>query len=313
MVQTICKQLAVPLICAAAAGGGAPPAGAQPGPKASPAKSALTVGISDNSSAMFSESQYQSLHTTTARDMVVWNVAVMKNKKYLKATRQWVNAAVADGVKPMISFAGNGNYIPSVSVYTKAIRAFIKMFPQVKTYTPWNEPDWIYRPALAKHPSLAAGYFNALAKYCHRCAVVAGDVYLPSNQGLASWVRAYARSLHHRPAAWALHPYDDIRGHQTKQIQAFERVTRGPIWLTEISGVERRGHWGFKNQNQNHANNDERFLFALPKRFHRIARIYHYQWQGTPSAPWDSGLLGPQGRPRPAYYTVRSATEGHLR
>ncbi|HEY1590268.1 MAG TPA: glycosyl hydrolase [Solirubrobacteraceae bacterium] len=312
MVQTICKQLAVPLICAAAAGGGAPPAGAQPGPKASPAKSALTVGISDNSAAMFSESQYQSLHSTTARDMVFWNIAVMKNKKYLKATRQWVNAAVADGVNPMISFAGNGNYIPSVSVYTKAIRAFIKMFPQVKTYTPWNEPDWIYRPALAKHPSLAAGYFNALAKYCHRCTVAAGDVYLPSNQGLASWVRAYARSLHHRPAAWALHPYDDIRAHQTKQIQAFESVTRGPIWLTEISGVERRGHWGFKNQNQNHANKDERFLFALPKRFHRITRIYHYQWQGTPSAPWDSGLLGPQGRPRPAYYTVRSATQGHL-
>ncbi len=311
MVQSICKQLALPLICAAAMGG-APPPSAQAQPQASPAKSTLTVGVSDNGSSMFASPQFAALHVKTARDMVFWNVAVMKNKKDLNATRQWVNAAVAAHVTPLISFAGNGNYIPSVKVYTAAIKAFLRDFPQVKTFTPWNEPDWIYRPALAKHPSLAAGYFNALARYCHHCKVVAGDVYLPTNQGLASWVRAYARALHHRPAAWALHPYDDIRGHKTSQIRAFERVTKGPIWLTEISGVERRGHWQFKNQNQNAANKDERYLFALPKRFHRITRIYHYQWQGTPAAPWDSGLIGPQGRPRPAYYTVRSAAAGHL-
>jgi hypothetical protein len=312
MVQAICKQLAVPLICAAAAGGSAPPASAQPTPQASPAKSSLTVGISDNGSTMFGSAPFLALHVTTARDMVFWNVAVLKNKKALNATRQWVKSATAAGVKPMISFTGNGNYIPSVKVYTQAIKAFLHDFPQVKTFTPWNEPDWIYRPALAKHPSLAAGYFNALARYCRHCSVVAGDVYLPTNQGLASWVRAYARSLHHRPAAWALHPYDDVRAHQTKQIRAFESVTKGPIWLTEISGVERRGHWQFKNQNQNAANKDERYLFALPKRFHRITRIYHYQWAGTPWAPWDSGLLGPGGRPRPAYYTVRSAAQGQL-
>jgi hypothetical protein len=302
MVQSLCK-LGVALACTAALGAGAAPASAKP---------TLTVGISDNGSWMFGTSQFRALHVTTARDMVFWNVAVMRNKKYLTLTRQWIKAAQQAGVRPMITFAGNGNYIPSVSVYTAAIKAFLHDFPQVKVFTPWNEPDWIYRPALAKHPSLAAGYFNALARYCHHCTVVAGDVYLPVNQGLASWVRAYARALHHKPAAWALHPYDDVRGHKTGQIRAFEGVTHGPIWLTEISGVERRGHWQFKNQSANAANRDERYLFALPKRFHRITRIYHYQWGGTPAAPWDSGLVGPQGRPRPAYYTVRSAAQGKL-
>jgi len=312
MVQTLCKQLMLPLICAAAIGGGAPPASAQPKPQASPAKSTLTVGVSDNGAAMFSSAQFQSMHVTTARDMVFWNVAVMKNRKYLNLTRQWVKAALKAHVQPMISFAGNGNYIPSVKVYTAAIKAFLHAVPQVKVFAPWNEPDWIYRPKLSNNPGLAAGYFNALARYCHRCTIVAGDVYRPVNQGLASWVRAYARALHHRPGAWALHNYDDVRSHTTSQLRAFQRVTRGPIWLTEISGVERRGHWQFKNQNSFAANKDERFLFDLAKRFHRITRIYHYQWQGTPSAPWDSGLVGPQGRPRPAYYTVRSAAQGRL-
>src|SRR2546429_598246 len=82
-----------------------------------------------------------------------------------------------------------------------AVWALLQDFPQVKGYRACNEPDWIDRPAVAKHPSVAAGYFNALARGCDHCKVVAGGVSLPVNQGLASWVRAYARGLHHRPAA----------------------------------------------------------------------------------------------------------------
>jgi hypothetical protein len=278
---------------------------------AQPARVHLTSGVSDNGEYMFEEHSFQRLHIKTARVIVTWNVAVMRNKSQLKSVRKWLSSARSDHVTPMVSFAGNGNYVPSVVVYTAAIKAFLHDFPQVKTYTPWNEPDWIYR-SLANQPWLAAGYFNSLAYWCHRCTIVAGDVYRPSWQGLAAWVRTYARYLHARPKAWALHPYDDVRAHTSSQIRAFESVTSGPIWLTEISGVERRGHWGFPNQSPNGANNDERYLFALPKRFHRIERIYHYQWQAVPAAPWDSGLVGPQGKPRPAYWTFGNAVKGKL-
>jgi hypothetical protein len=79
------------------------------------------------------------------------------------------------------------------------------------------------------------------------------------------------------------------------------------VWLTEIGGVERRGHWQYSNQSVFGAARDERFLFTLPRRFHRVTRIYHYQWQGTFAGPftgWDSGLIGPRGVPRPAYWTL---------
>jgi hypothetical protein len=272
----------------------------------------LTVGVSDNGEYMFEEQSFQRLHVPTARLMMPWNVAVMRDKTLLRATAKWLSSAHSDGVTPMISFAGNGNYIPSYPVYAAAIKAFLHDFPQVKTYSPWNEPDWIYRPALANNPKLAADYFNVLIHWCHHCTIVAGDVYRPAWQGLASWVRTYARYLHARPRAWALHPYDDVRSHTTSQIQAFESVTSGAIWLTEISGVERRGHWGFPNQSPNGADNDERFLFDLPKRFKRIQRIYHYQWQAVAAAPWDSGLVGPLGKPRPAYWTFANAVKGKL-
>ena len=279
--------------------------------------SALTVGVSDNAPSMFSESSFRQLHIKTARMLVAWNVAVTRNRALLGATRAWVRAAQADNVEPMISFqapgGAAGNHIPSVTEYRGAIKAFLHDLPSVKVYTPWNEPDFIYR-SLSHNPWLAAQYFNVLARWCRHCTIVAGDVYRPASDGLASWVRAYKRYLHARPAAWALHPYDDVRAHTSAQLRAFMSVIGGgsQIWLDEISGVERRGHWPWPNQSPNAANQDERYMFALPRRFRQITRIYHYQWQSEPAAPWDSGLLGPQGQPRPAYWTFANAVSGKL-
>jgi hypothetical protein len=267
---------------------------------------AVMVGISDNASAMFFQHNFQRLNIATARYMTPWNVAVMRNKGPLQAARAWIKTAEAVGVTPMVSFSGNGNYIPSWPVYAAAVKAFLHDFPSVTTYTPWNEPDWIYRPALANNPKLAADYFNVLIHWCHRCTIVAGDVYLPAPQ-LGPWIADYQRYLHARPKAWALHNYYDVRTHTTAQLQTMERLTSGQIWLTETGGIERRGHWQFSNQGVWAAARDEAFLFSIPWRFRRVTRIYHYQWRGTnlsPSTGWDSGLIGPRGVPRPAYWTV---------
>ena len=275
--------------------------------------SRLTVGISDNGSAMFSNPLFNAINLTVARYQVDWNAAVMRDKAQLHGVQAWVAAALADHVQPMISFTGDigttSSYVPTTAQYRHAIRAFLKAVPQVKVYTAWNEPDWIYRPGLANHPALAASYFNVLVRYCHGCTVVAGDLYLPAAQ-LGPWIKAYKRHLASRPAAWALHNYYDVRTHKTAQLRTMLALTSGPIWLDEISGVERRGHWQYRNQSVTAAARDEKFLFSLPKRFPRIARIYHYQWQGTrpsPSTGWDSGLLYPNGTPRPAYYVVAKA------
>ncbi len=277
-------------------------------PAAASAK--LMVGVSDNNFYMFGAPRFQKLHVSTARDIVFWNAAVTKNKTALNTARTWITLAKETGATPLISFTGNGNYIPTVAQYTAAVKAFIRDFPSVKLYTAWNEPDWIYH-SLSRNPRLAAAYFNALVKACRGCTIVAGDLYRPASE-LGPWIRAYKAGLHYRPAAWALHPYDDIRSHTTSQIRTMEANTSGPIWLDEISGVEVRGHWQYRNQGVVAAGRDEKFLFSLPKRFPRIARIYHYQWQASPKTPWDSALIGPLGAPRPAYYTFVDALHGKL-
>ena len=276
----------------------------------------LMVGVGDSSGNMFSNRWFRRLPIKIARYMVPWNAAITHDTTQLGYARTFVDQALGAGVQPMITFAAPGgsagNYIPDDKTYTRAVKAFIRAVPQVRVYSPWNEPDFIYR-SLSQQPGLAAAYFNTLVRACRGCTIVAGDFYRDASDGLGSWIQAYSRGLRFRPVAWALHPYHDVRGHHTAQVQTLERYAgSSQIWLDEISGVERRGHWAYPNQSPNAANTDERFLFVLPKIFHNITRIYHYQWQADPKAGWDSGLLGPGGQPRPAYWTFANAVRGKL-
>ena len=71
----------------------------------------------------------------------------------------------------------------------------------------------------------------------------------------------------------------------------------------------RRGGW--PSESAARAGQDEQFLVSLGRRYHRVARIYHYQWLGSPpNVGWDSGLLTPQGQPRPAYGVLLAASAG---
>ena len=281
----------------------------------------VVIGIGDQSPGTFSDPRFSELGITTARAVVPWDIVTRPSDgPDIAAFRAWLRAAQNANVTPLISFGADltnpaANYVPTVSQYRSAVQAFLKGFPQLHTFTAWNEPDFVYR-SLAHHPGLAAAYFNALFELCHNCTVLAGDVYLPTAAAvprsarasffngvapLGPWLRAYIQGLHHQPSGWALHDYIEVRGGNTLQLQTLMSMTSGPIWLDETGGVLRRGHWWFPNQSATAAATDEEFLLSLTTRYHRIARIYHYEWQGNSSAGWDSGLIAPNGSSRPAY------------
>jgi Glycosyl hydrolase catalytic core len=291
----------------------------------------LVIGIGDQNPGMFADPRFAKLGVTTARVVVPWDVVTRPaDAPDLTAFRGWLRAAQDAHVTPMISFGADStnpaaNYVPTVSQYKRAVNAFLEAFPQITTYTPWNEPDFVYR-SLARHPELAAGYFNALFELCRRCTVLAGDVYLPTAAAvprsarasffngippLGPWLRAYIQGLHHRPAGWALHDYIEIRGHNTLQLQTLMSMTSGPIWLDETAGILSRGHWWFSNQSATAAADDEQFLLSVARRYPRVARIYHYEWQGMAGAGWDSGLIAPDGTPRPAYAVLLNWMRRH--
>jgi hypothetical protein len=278
------------------------------------AAGAVTVGISDQTSAMFGDSHFKSLKIHQARITVSWNVMQPGHERERAGIATWLAAAARAGVSPLVSIGAdvlNGNNVPGVGTYSYWVQKFIQAFPSVKTYSAWNEPDWPFRHAVARHPDVAAGYFNQLYVHCPGCTVVAGDFSDQPASKLRPFLRSYLKYLRHKPAAWAVHDYIDVRTHTTGVLRMMIQMTRGPIWLDEISGVERRGHWPYPNQNATAAGLDEAFLFSLPTNFPRLARIYHYQWRDDPAAHWDSGLLGPNGELRAAYRVIAKATGGH--
>ena len=276
------------------------------------ASARVAVGVSDGGYTFMTDPLFQKLHAPVVRDIVPWNVALRHDHSAVKSIGTWLAWAKTDHATPLISFAGYSSFdVPTASQYKTAVQKFLKLFPSVHNYSAWNEPDWIYR-SLSRKPALAAAYFNTLQSLCRRCTVAAGEAYLPA-PNLGSWLRRYVGGLHYRPKAWAFHPYDDVRSHSTAQLQVFMRYTSGPIWLDEISGVERRGHWHFPYQQSSAAaGRDEKFLFSLPKRYHRITAIYHYEWRALAAQHWDSGLLDTNGRPRPAYSVFANAVRGKL-
>jgi hypothetical protein len=49
-------------------------------------------------------------------------------------------------------------------------------------------------------------------------------------------------------------------------------------------------------------------MLRLARRHRRVARVYVYNWTGAArDARFDAGLVGPDGRPRPAYEVLRAA------
>lgn len=280
------------------------------------ASAKATVGISDQNTAFFSDPKFLALHIHEARLVVPWDVASAADEKgELNYVAAWLASAQADGVKPLISFGTNNKGAPTVHQYAVAVKAFIKRFPQVHQYTAWNEPDFIHLPAVGDHPALAAAYFNqlAFASMGHHNTVLAGDMFMPAPQ-LGAYLKQYVKYLAVKPAGWALHDYRDVRTKSTVQLTTMEKYTKGPIWLDETGGTLRRGTpqtchdpsqcWPYPNQSAAAAAKEEAWLFTLPKRFRRIAYIFHYQWQAVPSSPWDSGLISATGQERPAYAVI---------
>src|SRR3954468_8437366 len=87
--------------------------------------------------------------------------------------------------------------LPSRARYAAAARAFIARFPQVRTYTTWNEANHQSQPT-ADAPVAVAGYYDELRAACQSCTIVAADVI--DSGSYASWLRRFRSATSGRPS-----------------------------------------------------------------------------------------------------------------
>jgi hypothetical protein len=236
-------------------------------------------------------------HLKTARVVLPWDW--YKDQQQVTIANWWMSEVRGAGLRPLITFNRNWNRqgrrkIPSLSAYKKSFKLFRKQFPDVRDFSPWNEPNAPEQPFYRK-PAKAAKFYNAMRAACRKCTVLAGDVN--DSKNIVPWVNAYKKRVKH-VKVWALHNYKDstVKRGTTR---VFLRLVRGPVWLTETGGLTNRG--GLKGQAR-----AVKRVFALARASKRIKRIYFYQWKRVKGSHWDSAFLDARGKRRPAYYALRN-------
>jgi hypothetical protein len=290
--------------------------------------SAIQVGISDQHAAMFSDPLYAPLHLRYARVVVPWNVAVKKTWA-TSAIGQWLFAAKLAGVEPHVAFSSADyskyykDHPPSPAQYLRAFQAFRHRWPAVRVFSPWNEENFYYQPT-ATRPWLAARFYDIVRNACAGCQVVAADLLDQNN--LPTWVAKFKQSVKHRPTLWGLHNYQDVnrrRPLRSSWTWRYAHLVSGRIWITEGGGIV-----GLKSPangrtvypySPSRSASSMRYLFDLLKRpglRGRYGRVYVYCFYGAWSAGrqtnrWDSGLLGLDGNPRPAYSVLQHEANPH--
>jgi hypothetical protein len=268
------------------------------------------LGIADQKPETFSDPLFRRLGVARSRLNTPWN-SIFTEPARLAA---WLKAARAAGVEPLVAFEhARGEpcpaqpcHLPSVAEYTRALRAFHARWPWVRLLQPWNEANSATQPT-GRHPERAAAYYEAVKRVCPTCIVTTADVLDSGN--LARWLGSFRAALHGpAPRLWGLHNYSDTNRFRSAGTRRMLSLVPGEIWLTEAGGIvaftTADGRVALPDD-ENRAARAIRYLFRLASLSPRITRIYIYQWKiDFTGNRFDAGLLGPDGKPRPALQAI---------
>lgn len=265
---------------------------------------ALTIGIADQKPDMFTDPRFEASGIQFARRAVAWDA--LTSPTQTAAVDAWLTAARAARVNPLISFTHSSidrRALPSPERLLYEFRRFRVRYPWVTDYATWNEANHCGEPTCHR-PALVASYWRKLRRSCPRCRILGAEVLDMPN--MTSWVKAFRRAARVEPRYWGLHNYVDANRLRTTGTRRLLKATgKALIWFTETGGIVSRTNRRKVTfpESTRHAATATRFLFDdLVPLSRRITRVYLYHWNSEPGpTTWDSGLIGPTGKPRPAY------------
>jgi hypothetical protein len=256
---------------------------------------------------MFGDQRFVDLGIRHARVQVPWDV--MNEPQQLAELDQWLAAADRAGVQPLISFGHSRvdrRSLPSPSRYKFEFRRFRARYPWVTTYAAWNEANHCGEPTCHR-ARLVGAYWKSLKRECPSCTILAAELLDMPN--MVSWVRQFRRYVGVEPETWGLHNYVDANRFRTDGTRRLLRAVKGGVWLTEVGGLVYRRNRPKTGANQvrlrespaHAAKATEWLVEKLLPISTRLQRVYFYHWNAsTLQDSWDSALITPGGRGRPA-------------
>ena len=268
---------------------------------------ALTIGIADQKPDMFTDLRFLASDLHYARRAVPWDA--LTSPTQTAALDAWLAGARAAHVNPLLSFthsSANRRQLPSPERLLYEFRRFRARYPWVTDYASWNEANHCGEPTCHR-PELVAAYWRKLRVACPTCRILAAEVLDMPN--MTSWVKAFRRAAKVEPRYWGLHNYIDANRLRTTGTRRLLKAVQGQVWFTETGGIVSRTNRRKVTfpESTEHAAQATRFLFDdLIPLSRRITRVYLYHWNSEPGPKtWDSALIGPTGKPRPAYRVLQ--------
>jgi hypothetical protein len=266
------------------------------------------IGYGDQRADMFSDPLFAGLGIRDSRVVVEWDTFTYPAKT--ARLDAWMAAARAAGVRPLVAIEhswtpGRTRLAPTPAQYTTLIRRLRARYPEVRTFSPWNEANHASQPT-ARRPDLAARYWRLMRSACPGCTVTS-PVYLDlATRASTRWLAAFKRATGNRVRLWAIHGYGDLNRGTDRHLAALLKALPGQVWVTEAAGWVAFGT-GWK-YNEARAARSIRYTFTLVRKYRaKITRWYFYQWRGEPKGSrWDSGVIGHDGRPRPGYAALKA-------
>ena len=272
-----------------------------------------TVGIADQKADLFGDQRFRGLRVRHVRRSVAWDA--LRYDWQVEDIDSWLQAARRAGVTPLITFARSRvaerrHLVPTPAQMQAAFRQFRARWPWVKEFVASNESNHFGEPT-GRRPQLAARYYLAMKRSCRTCKILAADLLDFPN--MVSWVRQFVRYAKEQPRYWGLHNYLSANRFQLARTRELLLATTGEVWITEVGGLVKRrtvdkpGKAKLK-EGRNHAAQVTRFIFQrLARLSPRIKRVYLSHGNcSSDRDTWDSGLVGPDGRARPALNVLQS-------
>jgi hypothetical protein len=278
---------------------------------AAPSAGALTIGIADQKPDMFTDVRFLASDLHYARRAIPWDA--LSSPTQTAELDAWLAAAYAAHVSPLLSFthsSADRRQLPTPERLLYEFRRFRARYPWVTDYASWNEANHCGEPTCHR-PALVAAYWRKLTRECPGCRILAAEVLDMPN--MTSWVKAFRRAAKVEPRYWGMHNYVDANRLRTTGTRRLLKTVRGQVWFTETGGIVSRTNRRKVTfpESAEHAATATRFLFDdLIPLSRRITRVYLYHWNSYPGpSTWDSGLIGPSGKPRPAYRVLQRVLE----
>jgi hypothetical protein len=294
------------------------------------AQARTTVGIAENNPSMFSDPYFAGLHVKQARLVVSWNVTKRPGDDEINRVSEYLNAARAAGVTPLVTFEharGDATIckkrknrkkiqckLPSPKQYQAALRSFKALFPWVKNVVAWNEINHFTQPTY-KNPKAAAKFTKIAQKVFKHGTVVVADILdqadntkakHPKFKATARYIKKFRKAFKGKRKVCGIHNYSDINRFRSTGTKAIMKgLGCKQYWLTEAGGIYKFS--GFKKSEKRQLK-ATKYMFKMVRKIKKIKRLYVYTYFGDVTSRFDAGLVA-NGKKRKAYNEVRKHTK----